>query len=71
MDRSLTRLFAARIRLGLFDPPAQGLSRINAAPTTTRRRIARCRCAWREASMVLLRNEGDLLPLRAAPGRSR
>ena len=39
----------------------------HAGATTTRRRIARCRCSMAQASMVLLKNQGGLLPLRSAP----
>ena len=68
VDRALTRLFAARIRLGLFDPPARvPYSRINAADNDTpAHRALSLRMA--QASMVLLRNEGGLLPLRGEPG---
>jgi beta-glucosidase len=68
VDRSLTRLIVARIRLGLFDPPEMvPYSRITAADNDTpAHRALSLRMA--QASMVLLRNEGGLLPLRAAPG---
>lgn len=63
LDLALERLFAARIRLGLFDPPervrwAQIPYSVNDAPEHDRlaRRVAR-------ESMVLLKNTG-VLPLR-------
>jgi beta-glucosidase len=64
VDRSVRRLFRARLRLGMFDPPA---SVAHAAipyevnDSDAHRALAR---AVAGASMVLLKNEGDLLPLR-------
>ena len=64
IDRSLGRLFTARLRLGMFDPTemvpyAQIPYGLNDSPA--HRELARQ--AARE-SIVLLRNEGGLLPLR-------
>jgi beta-glucosidase len=63
VDRAVTRLFAARFRLGMFDDPAQVPyaqipCTLNDAPE--HRDLARQ--AARE-SIVLLKNEGRLLPL--------
>ena len=63
IDRSLVRLFTARMRLGLFDPAEQVPYanipfEVNDAPA--HRGLARE--AARKA-IVLLKNEGDLLPL--------
>ena len=68
IDRAAHRLFEARIRLGLFDPPKQRrFAEITAADNDTpaHRQVA-LRAA--QASMVLLKNDG-LLPLKAAPAR--
>jgi beta-glucosidase len=64
LDTSLRRLFTARFQLGLFDPPeAVPYARIPAAVVgcEQHRKLAR-RMAC--ASLVLLRNEAGLLPLR-------
>ncbi|PXA98056.1 glucan 1,4-alpha-glucosidase [Nostoc sp. 3335mG] len=65
VDRALQRLFEARIRLGLFDPqlPFAG---ITARDYDTPAHHAKSR-EMAEASMVLLKNEGNLLPLKTAP----
>jgi len=67
IDRSLERLFAARIRLGLFDPAAQmPFSKITAADyDTAEHRALSLRMA--QSAMVLLKNQGNLLPLKSAP----
>jgi beta-glucosidase len=65
LDRTLARLFEARIRLGLFDPPAA--VKYSAIPFSEDRAPAHLTLslqASREA-MVLLKNDG-ILPLRAA-----
>lgn len=69
LDRTLERLFVARIKLGLFDPPAQvpyaSLSySLDRAPA----HLALSLRASREA-MVLLKNDG-ILPLKAAKYRT-
>ncbi|HEY1607302.1 MAG TPA: glycoside hydrolase family 3 C-terminal domain-containing protein [Allosphingosinicella sp.] len=66
IDRSLRRLFEARIRLGLFDPPSQVFPAISAADNDTAAHRA-LSLKMAEDSMVLLKNEGNALPLRAAP----
>ncbi|MDI7276062.1 MAG: glycoside hydrolase family 3 C-terminal domain-containing protein [Anaerolineae bacterium] len=63
IDRSVRRLFTARMRLGMFDPPervpyAQIPHSVNDCP----QHRALALQAARE-SIVLLRNEGNLLPL--------
>ena len=69
VDRALTRLFEARIRLGLFDPPAQvPFSKITAADNDTPRHRA-LSLKMAEASMVLLKNQNNLLPLGRAVKR--
>ena len=63
LDRTLARLFAARIRLGLFDPPSA--VKYNSIPISENRapaHLALSLQASREA-MVLLKNDG-ILPLK-------
>jgi len=67
LDRALRRLFFARMRLGLFDPPSSiPYSRITAADNDTgvHRQLA-LRVA--RESLVLLKNKNDFLPLKHAP----
>jgi beta-glucosidase len=68
LDRALVRLFSARIRLGMFDPPANvPYSSISASDNdTAAHREQALRAAQR--SLVLLKNNG-LLPLKKAPAR--
>jgi beta-glucosidase len=63
IDRSLERLFVARFRLGMFDPPERvpyTKIPISENDSTAHRQVARE--AEREA-IVLLKNEGGVLPL--------
>lgn len=63
IDRSVKRLFEARLRLGLFDPPDQvPFTKIPYSTLESEQNHALARKAARE-SMVLLKNEGGLLPL--------
>ena len=63
LDVSLTRLFIARLRLGMFDPPDQvPYSSIPYEVNDSPPNAALARIAARE-SMVLLKNQGSLLPL--------
>ena len=66
VDRSLVRLFSARIRLGLIDTPVRPFATITAADNDTEAHRALSR-KMAEASMVLLKNQGNLLPLAGAP----
>ena len=61
VDRAVRRLFTARMKLGMFDPPAQ-YSQIPASENDT---AAHRDLALRTAreSLVLLKNTGSLLPL--------
>jgi beta-glucosidase len=65
LDRALVRLFAARFRLGLFDPPERlpwsGLAAA-AIDTPALRVLARTAAA---RAVVLLENRGGVLPLEA------
>ncbi len=68
LDQALTRLFSARIKLGMFDPPTGNpYARIPASENDT---PAHRETALRMAkeSLVLLKNSGNLLPLKKAPG---
>ncbi|HWO88663.1 MAG TPA: glycoside hydrolase family 3 N-terminal domain-containing protein, partial [Gemmatimonadales bacterium] len=68
IDTAVSRLFRARIMLGMFDPP----ERVPwaATPTTVNESPAHAAVALAAArsSLVLLRNQGDLLPLRGDVG---
>ncbi len=68
LDLCVTRLFVARLRLGMFDPaervPFAAIPyEVNDSPP----HAALARAAARE-SMVLLKNQGSLLPLRSDLG---
>jgi beta-glucosidase len=63
IDRSLERLFVARFRLGMFDPGERvPYSRITIAENDSSAHRHAARDAEREA-IVLLKNEGGVLPL--------
>jgi len=67
LDRALTRLFTARIRLGMFDPPAGNVySKIPASQydTPAHREVA---LQMAKESLVLLKNSDGLLPLKKTP----
>jgi beta-glucosidase len=67
LDQSLARLFSARIRLGMFDPPADNpYAKIQASQNDT---PAHHETALRmaEESLVLLKNSGNTLPVKKAP----
>jgi beta-glucosidase len=67
VDRALTRLFTARFRLGLLNPPAERpFATITAADNDTDAHRAMSQRMAQE-SMVLLKNEGALLPLKTPP----
>ena len=67
LDRSLRRLFEARIRLGMFDPPAAS-PWANIGPADNDSPAHRALALkMAQASMVLLRNQGGLLPIKSAP----
>jgi beta-glucosidase len=64
IDRAVARLFAVRFRLGMFDPPEQvPYTRIPYGIVSSPEHRALALRAARE-SIVLLKNEGNLLPLR-------
>jgi beta-glucosidase len=66
LDKTLERLFVARIRLGLFDPPNQmPYASIPYNEVGSPEHAALALKAARE-SMVLLKNEGNVLPLSAS-----
>jgi len=68
LDRALVRLFSARIRLGMFDPPANDpYSSITAADNDTPAHREQALKAAQK-SLVLLKNNG-LLPLKKEPTR--
>jgi beta-glucosidase len=67
LDRTLQRLFTARIRLGLFDPPSSvPYSKLTSADNDTE---AHRQLALRMAreSLVLLKNKNSFLPLKHPP----
>ncbi len=64
IDRAVERLFAARFRLGMFDPPEMvPYAQIPYEVVNSPEHRALALEAARE-SIVLLKNEGGLLPLR-------
>jgi beta-glucosidase len=66
LETALRRLFTARMRLGQFDPPARVFPAITPRDNDTEaHRALALRTA--EASMVLLKNDNGLLPVRSAP----
>lgn len=66
IDTALVRLFTARFKLGQFDPPAKVFPDITATDydTQANRDLSQ---HVAESAMVLLKNEGNLLPLKAEP----
>ena len=59
IDRAVTRLFEARFRLGMFDPPARvPYARIPDHARTIRRRTGSWRREAAREAIVLLKNEG-------------
>lgn len=66
LDKSLQRLFTARMRLGQFDPPADVFPKITARDNDTPAHRAMALRTARE-SLVLLKNNDGLLPIRSAP----
>jgi beta-glucosidase len=68
IDVCIKRLFRARMRLGMFDPPARvPWAAIPYARNDCDEHHALARAAARE-SIVLLKNEGNLLPLKKDVG---
>ncbi|WP_244874636.1 glycoside hydrolase family 3 protein [Asticcacaulis benevestitus] len=66
LDTALVRLFTARIKLGQFDPAPTVFPSITAADYDTQaNRDLSQRVA--ESAMVLLKNQGSLLPLKSEP----
>jgi beta-glucosidase len=64
VDEAVKRLFTARFRLGMFDPPgAVAYSRIPFGVNDSAAHRELARAAARE-SLVLLKNDADTLPLR-------
>jgi len=69
IDRSLERLFVARVRLGMLDPPDEvPWSRIPISENDSSAHRELARDAARRA-IVLLKNEAGTLPLRGSVGR--
>ena len=67
LDQALRRLFTARMRLGLFDPPAANpYSRVTAADNDSEAHRQTALRVARE-SLVLLKNKDGFLPLKSAP----
>jgi len=69
IDRAVERLFVARLRLGMFDPPERvPYSRISIAENDSSAHREVARDAARRA-IVLLKNEDGLLPLGSSVGK--
>jgi beta-glucosidase len=69
IDRAVERLFVARIRLGMFDPEERvPYSRIPITENDSSAHRALARDAER-AAIVLLKNEGGILPLKPSARR--
>jgi len=69
IDRAVTRLFEARFRLGMFDPPARvPYARIPYSENDSAAHRELAREAARSA-IVLLKNQGNVLPLGASARR--
>jgi beta-glucosidase len=69
IDRSLERLFVARVRLGVFDPKERvPYSKISISENDSSAHRLVARDAEREA-IVLLKNEGGVLPLSRSVGK--
>ncbi|MBN2321899.1 MAG: glycoside hydrolase family 3 C-terminal domain-containing protein [Acidobacteria bacterium] len=69
INRSLKRLFAARFRLGMFDPPERvPYSKISIAENDSAAHRQAARDAGRKA-IVLLKNENGILPLSPSTGK--
>jgi beta-glucosidase len=67
LNQSMQRLFTARIRLGMFDPPSMvPYSKITAADNDTEAHRQLALKAAREA-IVLLKNKDSFLPLKKTP----
>ncbi len=67
VDRALHRLFTTRFKLGMFDPPSSvPYSKIAPADNDTSAH-GRLALTMARESLVLLKNEGGLLPLKRAP----
>ena len=65
VNHAVTRLFTARFRLGMFDPPEQvPWSKLTLADNDTQESRKMARVAARE-SMVLLKNDRGVLPLKS------
>ncbi|MGZ3519470.1 MAG: glycoside hydrolase family 3 C-terminal domain-containing protein [Vulcanimicrobiaceae bacterium] len=65
IDAAATRLFGARMRLGMFDPPSRvPFARVAGSAVDSPAHHALALRAAAE-SLVLLRNDGNVLPLRA------
>jgi beta-glucosidase len=68
IDHAVEKLFVARIRLGMFDPPERvPFSKLSMTDVSTADNQALSLQTARE-SMVLLKNEGSALPLKSKPG---
>ncbi|MBN2371365.1 MAG: glycoside hydrolase family 3 C-terminal domain-containing protein [Vicinamibacteria bacterium] len=66
IDRAVERLFVARVRLGMFDPPERvPYSKITVSENDTSAHRQVARDAERKA-IVLLKNEGGVLPLNSS-----
>ena len=67
IDAAVRRLFVARIRLGMFDPPAKVPFSAIGTDEIASRQHAQLALEAAEKSMVLLENSQGVLPLEAVP----
>ncbi|MGH9741060.1 MAG: glycoside hydrolase family 3 N-terminal domain-containing protein, partial [Candidatus Acidiferrum sp.] len=67
LDRSLRRLFTARFRLGMFDPPSANPYSHISPPENNSEAHRQLALRMARESLVLLKNQNNVLPLKHAP----
>jgi len=71
LDRAVKRLFEARFRLGMFDPPDRVPWSKLTAPTTDTPAHRQVALETARKSIVLLKNEHNTLPLKSSVNNNR